>query len=532
MTINFRFHNHIRKDGTRQLLARMRTHKQETNVPVEGIYIEERFWSKASQLVTARCPQHEIINAKLLDYHQKIKMVQTLYNTKEINFEQAKLMLSSKSAVDSVMTYIATHCQDKTAQWLRNTKCALNRLEFHNDIKKDTLTFEDINRANLLKLRSKMKEAGKVAETYNSYLAHIKAVYNQAYQDKVTFRKFEFTRDLRRREDKHSKQLITHSSEEIYDAIGRIKIESNHRSAREKAIRSFEAVGFWMLKFCMRGGYGKDVTSLTGKNIDFDTAAYRKFQQSATEGSILTLQGNAHFIKHRRHKTGNMMYIWYDLPPMGGLIHILRMLVATTHPKHSYISLSDIQDPTGDKLLRKMEEDLLRIFTHDSRKEINRDDAIWNNLNKRLKSIGLSSFESARKTYSTTARKLNIQDGIKKQLMGQTDTSIQRHYDNYNDPQLVCMMQEAHLRILNHFQMIELFDFWVSRLSAVMKKDFSDMQIGVPSNLIYTHQAQMLPQIIGVNQVELSKDKSFQASFNLPFQRDLFQNGGTIRLRP
>jgi len=97
MTVNFRFHNHIRKDGTRQLLVRMRTHKQEANVPVEGIYIEERFWSKASQLVTARCPQHEIINAKLLDYHQKIKTVQTLYNIKEIDFEQAKLMISAKS---------------------------------------------------------------------------------------------------------------------------------------------------------------------------------------------------------------------------------------------------------------------------------------------------------------------------------------------------------------------------------------------------------------------------------------------------
>jgi len=531
MTINFRFHNHIRKDGTRQLLVRMRTHKQEANVPVEGIYIEERFWSKASQLVTARCPQHEIINAKLLDYHQKIKTVQTLYNIKEIDFEQAKLMISAKSSVDSVITYIATHCKDKSAQWLRNTKCALNRLEFHNDIEKDTLTFEEINRPNLLKLRKRMKEQGRVAETYNSYLAHIKAVYNQAYQDKVTFRKFEFTKDLRLKEDKHSKKLITHTAEEIYDAIGRIRIESNHRSAKEKAIRSFEAVGFWMLKFCMRGGYGKDVTSLTGKNIDFDTAAYRKFQQSATDGSILTLQGNAHFLKHRRHKTGNVMYLWYNLPPMGGLIQILRMLTANTHPKHSYISMSDLQDPSG-KLLQKMEEDLLKIFTHNPRKEINKDDAIWSNLNKHLKRVGLSSFESARKTYATTARKLNIPDGIKKRLMGQTDTSIQRHYDNYNDPELVCMMQEAHLQILNKFQMVELFDFWVSKLSVVMKKDFSDMLIGAPSNLVYTQQAQKLPEIIGANQVEVSKDDAFKAVFNLPTQRDLLKNGGKIRLKP
>ena len=216
---------------------------------------------------------------------------------------------------------------------------------------------------------------------------------------------------------------------------------------------------------------------------------------------------------------------------MGGLIQILRMLTANTHPKHSYISMSDLQDPSG-KLLQKMEEDLLKIFTHDPRKEINKDDAIWSNLNKHLKRVGLSSFESARKTYATTARKLNIPDGIKKRLMGQTDTSIQRHYDNYNDPELVCMMQEAHLQILNKFQMVELFDFWVSKLSVVMKKDFSDMLIGAPSNLVYTQQAQKLPEIIGANQVEVSKDDAFKAVFNLPTQRDLLKNGGTIRLKP
>ena len=94
------------------------------------------------------------------------------------------------------------------------------------------------------------------------------------------------------------------------------------------------------------------------------------------------------------------------------------------------------------------------------------------------------------------------------------------------------MMQEAHLQILNKFQMVELFDFWVSKLSVVMKKDFSDMLIGAPSNLVYTQQAQKLPEIIGANQVEVSKDDAFKAVFNLPTQRDLLKNGGTIRLKP
>jgi len=44
-------------------------------------------------------------------------------------------------------------------------------------------------------------------------------------------------------------------------------------------------------------------------------------------------------------------------------------------------------------------------------------------------------------------------------------------------------------------------------------------------------RVQELPDIIGVNQVEIQKDEAFKAVFNLPLQQDLFKNGGTIRLR-
>lgn len=222
------------------------------------------------------------------------------------------------------------------------------------------------------------------------------------------------------------------------------------------------------------------------------------------------------------------MYIWYNLPPMGGLIYMLRILTAITHPKLSYLQVQDFKDPNG-RLLEKSDNDLLRIFTHNPRIEIGRDNAIWNNLNKRLKDIGLSSFETARKTYATTARILGINDGIKMHLMGQTDDSIQRHYDNYNDPELVLKSQQAHLQIMHKFQMVELFDFWISKLSQVMKVDYTYIMVGSPSNLLYTQLAQKLPEIIGINQVEIRKDEAFKAVFDLPLQQDLLKNGGTIR---
>ena len=53
--------------------------------------------------------------------------------------------------------------------------------------------------------------------------------------------------------------------------------------------------------------------------------------------------------------------------------------------------------------------------------------------NKHLRKLDVYSFESARKS---PARILGIEEGIKKSLIGQTDHSIQRHYDNYNGPEL------------------------------------------------------------------------------------------------
>jgi hypothetical protein len=80
--------------------------------------------------------------------------------------------------------------------------------------------------------------------------------------------------------------------------------------------------------------------------------------------------------------------------------------------------------------------------------------------------------------------------------------------------------------------MVELFDFWISKLSQVMKVDYTYMMVGSPSNLMYSQLAQKLPEIIGINQVEIRKDEAFKAVFDLPFQRDLLKNGGTIRLKP
>lgn len=54
------------------------------------------------------------------------------------------------------------------------------------------------------------------------------------------------------------------------------------------------------------------------------------------------IKGSPHFIDHKRHKTKNVMRLWITLPPIGGLIFILKRLVAHTHPKIAYLSREEL----------------------------------------------------------------------------------------------------------------------------------------------------------------------------------------------
>jgi hypothetical protein len=95
----------------------------------------------------------------------------------------------------------------------------------------------------------------------------------------MTYREFKFETDYFEKTDKHSKKLKTNKPEDIALAIERITIKSTRRSAIGYAIRDFEAIGFWLLKFAMRGVYGKDIVSLSANQRDFNYQYYVTHQK-------------------------------------------------------------------------------------------------------------------------------------------------------------------------------------------------------------------------------------------------------------
>lgn len=505
INIAFKFHNYKRSDGTHQLQIRVRRGKKEKIISTD-LYIDKTKWDNSNKMVNSSHPVSEVINKRISVFHERIRKIKPLFEMGEIDYDTVILMLTSSGSLDSIYTYKDNFCKRESAQWHRNTKSALDGYKLHVEL--EDVRFNDITRENIMKMKDSIIQKGGQPDTHNNYLRHIRAVYNKALKDNTTYREFNFSKDLFAKTDKHSKKLLTNKPDDIALAIERIKIKSKHRSSVGYAIRDLEAIGFWLLKFAMRGMYGKDIVSLSANQRDFNYQYFITHQLDGSMESKLT-RGNPYFIDHRRHKTGNMMRIWINLPPIGGLIYVLRRLVAQTHPNLSYLSIQDLEKPY-EELIKKPNYDELKIFRHDSKVDIKADDNLWNNYNKHLRKLDVYSFESARKSFNTTARILGIEEGIKKTLIGQTDHSIQRHYDNYNDPELVGRVQEAHLLVLRHFKMAELYDFWLQKIDLLFGTQNQQLYLDTTSDVIYKDQYLRLPDVLKTDRIEITKEASFK----------------------
>lgn len=500
INITFKFHNYKRKDGTYQLLIRLRTAGQERIISTE-IHIDKSKWDNSNKMVRSDHIAAQPINKLIKGYHDKIKKIKPLFELGEIDFEEANLMLTSSGSLDSLESYREHFCKRESAQWHRNTQNSLNAFKYHTGVKH--VNFKDVTRENILKMKDSVKSKGMQGDTHNNYLRHIRAVYNKALTDNTTYREFNFSRDLFEKTDKHSKKLLTNQTQDIALAIKKITLKSKRKSAVGSTIRDLEAIGFWLLKFSLRGMYGKDIVSLSANQRDYN---YEYFITNQKDGSVGSqdVKGNPYLLDHKRHKTGNMMRIWINLPPIGGLIYILRRLVAQTHPNLSYLSFEDLSKPYNE-LIQKPGYDELKIFRHNSKVDLIADENLWNNFNKHLRKLDVYSFESARKSFNTTARIIGIEEGIKKTLIGQTDHSIQRHYDNYNHPELVAKVQLAHLRIMHHFKIIELYELWLKKLEDLFGPQNDNLYIGASSDIVYMDQFNRLPGILESDRTEISK---------------------------
>lgn len=510
MTINFKFHNHRKKDGTQSLQIRIRDGNKEKLIKMPGVALEKRFWDSKSQMVKTNHPNSEVFNKVVSSYHEKIRKVKPLYELNQISFNEVVMMLQGSGSIDSLLGFMESVQYSKSKQWYRNTQNAVKRFGYFNNL--DNPSFKDLTYSSLEKMVVELKRNGNQPETINNYLSHLRALFNYGKKKKVTHYDFEFPNDLMAKTRRHDKKLKTHTPVEVAQAIDRIVLKDQSLRSKESTLRDFEAIGFWLLMFCMRGLYGKDITSLSSKSHNYDYS--RQIEHTIkNKKDREVVPGNYHFIDHKRHKTNNNMRIWITLPPIGGLITVLRRLVAQTHPHVSYLTTEDLEKDYVEMIKRK-NYDGLKIFRHNPKTDLVRDEAIWNNLNKHLKRLGLHSFESARKSFATTCSTFGIDSSIERQLLGQSDPSILKHYVNFEDKRLIYVTQQSHLIVLKNFRAVELFDLWLQKMYDLFGFD-NDYQIGASSDRVYEHFSKTLPSIINLDKSVIAIEEESKEGYSL-----------------
>jgi hypothetical protein len=243
--------------------------------------------------------------------------------------------------------------------------------------------------------------------------------------------------------------------------------------------------------FSMRGMYPADITSLTSHNLDYNFASRISHEQKGT-GSEISLLGNSHIYRHGRHKTGFPMKILISLPPVRHLIGVLRFLVAASHPEYSYLTPEDAANPDyNDRLKGKdpKEVDFLKIYKFDKKKNSKVFTTIWGTYSSALIRVGMPSFKIARKTFSTTARRIRVDEGYVRTMLGQKDKSISISYIDYDDPQLFAQLCQAHIGVLRAFDTISLYNAWLRKIDEVLGSNWCESDVFIKQNPDYVYSA-------------------------------------------
>ena len=174
----------------------------------------------------------------------------------------------------------------------------------------------------------------------------------------------------------------------------------------------------------------------------------------------------------------------------------------------SFLTPKEASNPNYEDRLKDknpMDVDFLRLFKVDKDNTPKEFQTLWGTYSSALSRIGMPSFKVARKTFSTTARRLRIDEGYTRTMLGQKDNSISISYVDYDDPQLFGELCLAHIKVLNGFDMIGLYNTWLRKIDEVFGSDWSKNETYIKGNpnFIYSSYAHAIQPIIASNKTFL-----------------------------
>ena len=385
-------------------------HKGKTFKKNVGISVNPKDWNKKTYQVKPDSITSVKINKKLLEVISNMREAWSLFESDIYNWDEFCQKLRGGSPETSVESFLEEVFKPRmkltTYSAYKYSYKALNKV-----LGVDELTFKELNHDNIDKAVFTWKNQDKSPSSIETYLKHLGIIINEAYERGLLNYKFEKKKKWKVK--KNTKIIESATTESLLASINNVN-----------SLYDFQTFSFWLLMFCMRGLYPRDLVNMYKHEMINEDDCDKK-----------------RYVKHKRSKTGEQMTIMYSCQPTEWIINSLQCSIASTHMNRAK-HLPDVY-PKGWHTLM--------LFEYEEKHHRN----VWDVYTKRCKKIMGVSFKAARKTFESYAMLLDISAEVRYRLLGHQDRTIKSFYQNWEWDKMIDKVDEAHLKVLNEFK-IEL----------------------------------------------------------------------------
>ena len=353
-----------------------------------------------------------IINRKLIEITNNMNLAWSLFENDSYTWNELCRRLNGGSPEEGVEGFIEDVLKPRmkltTYQSYKYSYKALLKV-----LDVSTMSFKELNYDAIDKAVMIWKNQEKSPSSIETYLKHLGVIINEANDRGIV--NYRFEKKKKWRVKKHTKVVESATTEQLFDSIKNVN-----------NIYDFQAFAFWLLMFCMRGLYPRDIIKM-------------HLHELVNESE----QDEKRYVKHKRSKTGEPMNILYSCEPTEQIINSLQCSITYTHLKRSS-GYPDVY-PKGWHTLMMFE------YKEEEHKNV------WDVYTKRCRNIIGVPFKVARKTFESYALLLDVSAEVRYRLLGHQDRSIKSSYQNWEWDRISAKVDEAHLKVLKEFRVEEVW---------------------------------------------------------------------------
>lgn len=371
-----------------------------------GISVDPKNWNKKTYQVKSNSISSTKLNKTLLELTSTIRDAWSLYESEVYSWEEFCQKLSGGKPKLDVESFIEEVFKPRM-KFTTYSSYKYSFMALKKALGADSLTFKELNHDNIDRAVMIWRNQDKSPNSIETYLKHLGLIINEANNRNLVNYKFE--KKPKWRVKKQTKIVESVTTERLLASIENVN-----------DLYDFQTFAFWLLMFCMRGLYPRDLVSM------------HKHEMVNENNSSLS-----RYVKHKRSKTGELMRILYSCTPTEEIITSLQCSIAHTHYNRSS-HLPDVYPRGWHSLI---------LFEYDDIHHKN----VWDVYTKRCKKIMGVSFKVARKTFESYALLLDIPLEVRYRLLGHQDRTIKSHYQNWEWERMINKVDEAHKKVLNEF---------------------------------------------------------------------------------